>query len=361
MLDRTLDGESLNAFFPRPSAASPGGTSRTALRVALAVVGCLAIAILVRRAGWAAVRIYVARIGPWFPALIVLNLLMQSGFVLALRTILRTGDPGLSFFRLYRIYWIGDAGNYLIPGGGEAAKAILLSELAGGAEAAAALTLHKQADLAAQCAYAVVGVGAAILWLDLPRTIAAAALVGTLLLLVLLLLFTHAVVRSPFSGGLKRLARLPFLARRLDRFVSGAREADSKIAAFHALRPGRFTAAAALCLLGYAGGLLETWLVLRLLAPAAGPATWIAVEILPMVLNNAVLFIPGKLGGAEGIRTGVFLLVGLSASQGAAFAILRRARELAWVLPGWALLAFERSRDRRGSVLPPLSGEPSDA
>ena len=75
--------------------------------------------------------------------------------------------------------------------------------------------------------------------------------------------------------------------------------------------------------MGYLGGLIESWLVLRLLAPDAPWTAVLAVEILPMVLNNAVLFIPGKLGGAEGIRTGVFLLIGLSASQGAAFAILR--------------------------------------
>ena len=340
---------------------SSSGKSQTALRIAFAVLGFLAIAILVRQAGWTAVREYVGRIGPWFPALVALNMVMQSGFVLALRAILRTGGADRPFLRLYRIYWMGDAGNYLIPGGGEAVKALLLSELGGGAEAAAALTLHKQAELAAQCAFAVIGVGATVLWFDLPRAVALAALAGTLLLLVFLLLLTRALARSPFSGTLKRLARWPFLARRLESLHAGARDADSRISAFHARHPGRFAAASALCLLGYAGGLLDAWLVLRLLVPAAGWPYWLAVEVLPMVLNNAVLFIPGKLGGAEGIRTGVFLLVGLSASQGAAFAILRRARELAWVLPGGALLAFERFRGRRGALLHPLREEPSDA
>ena len=335
--------------------------SRTALRIAFAALGTLAIALLVRQAGWSAVREYVGRIGPWFPVLVALNLVMQAGFVIALRIILTTRNADRPFSRLYRIYWMGDAGNYLIPGGGEAVKALLLSELGGGAEAAAALTLHKQAELAAQCAYAVVGVGAVALWLDLPRAVAVAALSGTLLLLVFLLVLTRALARSPFSGALERLARWPFLARRLEGLHVGAREADSRIAAFHARHPGRFAAASALCLLGYAGGLLDAWLVLRLLAPGAGWPYWLAVEVLPMVLNNAVLFIPGKLGGAEGIRTGVFLLIGLSASQGAAFAILRRARELAWVLPGWALLAFERFRGRRGGLVPPLREEPSDA
>ena len=338
-----------------------GKTFRIGLRSTLAVLGLLAIAILVQQVGWSAVREYVGRIGPWFPVLVALNFVMQSGFVLALRTILRTENEDRPFLRLYRIYWIGDAGNYLVPGGGEAVKALLLSELGGGAQAAAALALHKQAELAAQCAFAVVGVGATIFWFDLSPAMAAAALGGTLVLLVLLLVLTRVLPRAPFSGSLRRLARLKFLARRLERFRDGARDADSRMSDFHARHPGRFAAASAFCLLGYAGGLIETWLVLRILAPSAGWPSWLAAEVLPMVLNNAVLFIPGKLGGAEGIRTGVFLLIGLSASQGAAFAIIRRARELSWVLPGWALFALERFRGRSAAFLPRCREEPSDA
>jgi uncharacterized protein (TIRG00374 family) len=331
------------------------------VRIAFAALGALAIVIIVRQAGWDQVRVYVRSIGLWFPALVALNMLMQAGYVLALRLILRNGQADRRFFRLYRIYWMGDSSNYLVPGGGEAVKGLLLSELGGGAEAAAVLTLHKHADLAAQCAFALAGVATTVAWFDLSPAITAAALGGTLLLLVLLLVLTLALARSPLSGILRRLARFRFLAKRLEGLHAAAREADSRIALFHSEQPGRFAAASALCLLGYLGGLLEAWLVLRLLAPGAPWPAAVAVATLPMVLNNAVLFIPGKLGGAEGIRTAVCLLVGLSASQGAAFAILRRARELAWVLPGWVLLMFERARARRGELLPVFRGEPSDA
>ena len=340
---------------------SSGHGPRTVVRTSFAVLGTIAIVVLVRQAGWAQVRAYVRSIGLWFPALVALNLVTQSGFVLALRVILRSGHTDRPFFRLYRIYWMGDSGNYLVPGGGEAVKAVLLSERGGGAEAAAVLTLHKHAELVAQCVFALAGVAAILTWFELSPAIAAAALGGTLLLLVLLLVLTRALARSPLSGILRHLAKFRFLAKRLEGLHAAARHADSRIAAFHSNHPARFAAASGLCLVGYLGGLVESWLVLRLLAPAAPWPSAVAVEILPMVLNNAVLFIPGKLGFAEGIRTGVFLLIGLSASQGAAFAILRRARELTWVLPGWLLLIFERSRSRRSVMVPVLRGEPSDA
>ena len=313
------------------------------MRSGLALAGVLVIAVIVWKTGWASVRANLLLIGPWFLGLVALNLVTQAAFVFGLRNVLEPRPRWLDFPRLYGVYLMGDAANYVVPGGGEAAKAHLLRNLGGGEAAMAAITLHKHADLIAQCAFAVLGVGAALLWFDLPRAVAVASVVGTLALLVLLALLTWALGRGAFSPILRRLAGLKFLAARLQRFQSGAEAVDARIVLFHAVHRRRFLTAAFFCLLGYCGGLVETWIVLRLLAPSAGWPAMLAIESLPMVLNNAVLFVPGKLGAAEGIRTGVFVLVGLSASQGAAFALMRRTRELFWVLPGWALLVRERA------------------
>ena len=103
---------------------------------------------------------------------------------------------------------------------------------------------------------------------------------------------------------------------------------------FYARRRPHFFSAAGWCLLGWCGGLLETYIVLRLLVPGRGWATALAVESLAMLLNNMFLFVPGRAGTAEGVRTGVFVLLGMSASTGVAYGLVRRARELLWVLPG---------------------------
>ena len=67
-----------------------------------------------------------------------------------------------------------------------------------------------------------------------------------------------------------------------------------------------------------------------------------------MTLNNLFLFVPGRVGAAEGIRVGIFVLLGLPAAQGAAYSVLRRGRELLWTLPGLAFWGFSR-RDSRPS------------
>jgi uncharacterized membrane protein YbhN (UPF0104 family) len=66
-----------------------------------------------------------------------------------------------------------------------------------------------------------------------------------------------------------------------------------------------------------------------------------------MTLNNVMIFIPGRLGIAEGVRVGVFLLLGMSAAQGAAYGLARRARELLWLLPGLVVLLKHHLLDLR--------------
>src|SRR5207245_2034332 len=80
------------------------------------------------------------------------------------------------------------------------------------------------------------------------------------------------------------------------------------------------------------------YLILRLLAPAEGWAAAFAIESLAMILNTVLLFIPARIGSAEGIRAGVTMLVGLTAAQGLAYGLVRRARELLWIVPGIVVL-----------------------
>ena len=324
-------------------------TSSAVLRSGLALAGVLVIVLILWRTGWPNIRANLRLIGVWFLGLVVLNMVTQAAFVIGLRNLLDPRPRWRDFTRLYAIYLMGDAANYVAPGGGEAAKAHLLRKLGGGEAATAAVTLHKHADLLAQCTFAVVGVAVALIWFDLPRTVAAAAILGALSLVVILVLLTWALGRGAFSPILRRFARWRFLAPHVQRLQSRAEAVDARIVQFHSAHRGRFLLIAATCVLGWCGGLFETWIVLKLLAPSAGWPAAIAVESLAMVLGNAVLFVPGKLGGADGIRTGLFVLIGLSASQGAAYSLVRRTRELVWVLPGWAL--FLRERLRRDGAL----------
>jgi uncharacterized protein (TIRG00374 family) len=316
--------------------------ARALVRGAIAAAAVVVIAVVFWRIGWPGIRANLLLIGPWFFGLLLLNVVAQGAFVLGLRTVLPRDTPGPSFGRLYAIYLTGDAASYVAPASGEALKVHLLGEHGGKAAATAAVTLHKQADLLAQCIFAFFGIGVALWRFDLPRAVAWSAAAGAAVLFGLLLLMTWALARGAFSPILRRLVRFRPLSQYARRFEDAALAVDARIRAFHAERRASFVAAVAACLAGWCGGFFETWIVLALLAPGTGWSTALAIETLAMVLNNALLFVPGKLGGAEAVRTGLFVLLGLTAAQGAASALVRRTRELLWVLPGWLLLSDVR-------------------
>ncbi len=230
--------------------------------------------------------------------------------------------------------------NYLAPGSvaGEPVRASMLRDRLETSGAIASVTIFKHAHLLSQVFFVASGLFVAVVYFDLPGAVRWAALASLIVLCGLLVLMTWALQKGSFAPILSALCRFKPLARRLARHQEGARTLDELIRRFYADRRHHFFSAARWCLLGWCGGLLETYLVLRLLAPGRGWETACAAESLAMLLNNMFLFVPGRAGTAEGVRAGVFVLLGMPASTGVAYGLVRRARELLWVLPGLAFL-----------------------
>ena len=328
--------EATPATAPEPLRESP--PSRRTLRIVLLVIGLAAFLLLFKIVGWPAVSSNLERIGPWFAALAALYTLPQLAFALGWWAIFEPGPRRPGVGRLFAVYLAGDSFNYVAPGGvaGEPLKAQMLAGRTGTRAAVASLTIHKHADMVAQWAFVATGVGVALWRFSMPLAARIAAVAGVLGLGAMLLLLTWALRRGTYSPVLSRLARWKVLARRLERFQRPAKDLDDRIREFYSRHRGRFAASVAWCLLGWGGGLLETWIVLRLLSPGAGWDAAFAVEAMAMAVNNMFLLIPGRLGTAEGIRVGVFLALGLGAGPGAAYSLVRRGREVAWAVPGFA-------------------------
>jgi uncharacterized protein (TIRG00374 family) len=341
-----------------PAAVSPPvlpSSRRRSVRIALLLLGLAVLALVFRSVGWPAIAANLARIGGWFPALAALYGAAQLAFALGWWILFDPERPRPTLARLFTIYLAGDSFNYLAPGGvaGEPLKARMLRGSTSTGEAVASLTIHKHSDLLAQWIFVSLGVAVALWRFPMPLAARLLALAGAAGLGVLLLLLTWGLRRGTYSPVLRGLARWKFLAARLERFHEPAADLDGRIRDFYRLHRGRFAAATGWCFLGWCGGLLETYLVLRLLLPGSGWTAAFAVEALAMALNNMLLFIPGRVGSAEGIRVGVFLVLGFPAGPGAAYSLVRRGRELAWVLPG--LLAFFQWQARD---LPPAERRP---
>jgi hypothetical protein len=68
------------------------------------------------------------------------------------------------------------------------------------------------------------------------------------------------------------------------------------------------------------------------------------MEGLLVSINMATFFIPANAGSQEGGFAYLAPLMGLTATNGVALAVLRRCRDVVWVLFGLAYLAFTEGK-----------------
>ena len=320
------------------------------MRGTLLLAGLALVAWIFWRVGWPAIASNLAAIGAWFVLLVAIYFFAKAAFLLGWWLVIDPLLPPSALPRLLGIYLAGYTVNYVAPGGvaGEPLKARLLSGLVPPGRALASLTIHKHADMLAQWVFIVTGVTICLVRFPLPAAARWAALGGIAVLGALFVLLTWSLFRGTYGPILRWLGRWKFLAAKVSRYLEAAQRVDADIRSFYAAHRGRFTAAVCLSFLGWCGGLVETYLVLRLVAPGAGWPTAFAVEAMAMALNNMFLWIPARAGSAEGVRVGVFILLGLAAAQGAAYALARRAREFVWLLPGALYLIAHQARRRPG-------------
>jgi len=327
--------------------ASPWGPRLA--RLALVGAGLGLVVWMFRRVGWPAIQANLRSIGGWFFVLVALYGISELAFTLGWWAVIHP-RPALSRLpRLLAVYLAGDSANSLAPGGvaGEPLKVHLLSGELGSGPTLASVSLHKHVDLLAQWVFVLAGAGVTLASFPLSTGARVGVLAGVAVLGAMLGAWTWAMRRGSYGPAVRWLSRWKWLAERLARHHDGALDVDEKIRRFYEERRGAFAAGVAFCFAGWCGGAVETGIVLRLLAPGAGWPAAVGVESLSMVLTTLLLFVPGRVGAAEGARAGVCVLLGLTPAQGVAYSLVRRAREIAWLLPGLAVILLRSVRSQK--------------
>ena len=328
--------------------------SRT-LRILLFIAGLAVLGILAGLVGWAPIAANLARIGGYFFVLVGICGAAQVAFTLGWWAIVGRPHP-MTFAHLFGTYLAGDSVNYFTSVGGEPVKAQLLASKMAFGRAFATIWVNRNADVLAQWIFLFLGAVVALTQFELPAVVRWLVIAGLLLLGGLVLGFTGMQRRGFFGPILRTLLKIPVLRKRLQHLEDDAHDLDEKIRVYYHREEHRtqFTWAVLWGFLGWCGGVVETWIVLRLLSPSHGFASACAVETLAMILNSILLFIPARIGSAEGIRMAVAAVVGLTPAQGAAYALVRRAREIVWLLPGFVILLKHHLVDVAHLRLQPL-------
>lgn len=154
--------------------------------------------------------------------------------------------------------------------------------------------------------------------------------------------FLFVQLKHPFSHLWRAAAKfeIPQLAN--PEVQAAAGEADELLTDFYAHHRVRLALACACYLIAWSMGPLEIMIYLRLLGQ---PVTWMTpllVEALGLLVERVTFLVPGKLLSQEGGKALILTALGYPAGIGFAIGLLRRLKELTWVLLGLGSLALHR-------------------
>jgi putative membrane protein len=289
----------------------------------------------------------------WSILLVVALHLPQSlAATLGWRTLL--GRPAPGFWLLYRLRWVRDSANTLLPVarvGGDFIRIRLLAARDMSVMAAAASSVvDVSLELGTQIIFTL---GAVMLLVNGPHSgdplpLGIGALTGSVLVTALL----YGMQRLGLLRLVERLAERGGGWDRLGK-LSGLHEAV--VALYRQRRP--ILSSGGYHLLAWVLGGVETYAALRILGVAAGAREAIVIEALGHAARAAGFLIPGALGVQEGGYLLVCAMFGIGPQTALALSLIRRARELILGLPG--LLVWHRMEvSSAASVLPKVDFAP---
>jgi len=302
-------------------------------RAVLPLLGLLGLAILVWRADTHAVKVAVLEVG-WGIVLVVgqevvAHLLNTLGWRFAFA---REHVAALPFGELLRLRLAGDAINYLTPSAtiaGEYARVAMLGDRLGADVRAASVVVAKSAQTLAQAVFMAAGLsllGAGFVIAGPRRSLALWGL-GLGLLLAMLLIYGSTAARL---GPVRAIVRNA--ARRLAEFLQE--------------HPERVVLSTFMFVLAYGWGCFEAYWICRFLGIPVSVFTALAIEVLSVTVDGLLFMVPAKIGTQEGGKVAVFAALGLPASLGLAFGLVRHVRELSWAGIGMLLYALSARRRR---------------
>ena len=318
----------------------------------------LALRLIIAAAGLALFGLFVHRIGPdtissafatlgWSAPLILLPyalvyLLDTVGWRLCFCGAL---PKAITFGTLFRIRWAGESLNNIVPSaylGGEAVKVYLLHKRGlPVADGTASVIIGKTAQVLSEVIFIALGAvaGSAILPADSSARAGMFVIAGAATALVAMLFWLQH--RGIFSTLLALTARLRLRIRALTSRAESLRQLDRRIFDFYRTDRRRFFFSVTVYLAGWLADSLEILLVSHLLGMPLNWSQSLAFEAFISVAKALGVFAPAALGVQESGVIFLFYLFGLPPALGVSYAILRRARELTFVLVGGVFLYAE--------------------
>jgi len=310
----------------------------------LFVAGAVLLAVLIRRVGAEPILATLRALAWWQFVLVCL----PHGVILAVDTLgwrFAFAQDRAPFWRLYGARLAGEALNVVTAVGsvgGEAAKAWLVRRDVSYAESVPSLVIAKTTIVIAQAIFLIVGIVLAWTALDVSGPV----LRAMLWLLMIEVLAVGGFFGAQVAGLVRRAGRLLVWAG-VTADAAAAESLDASLRHYYRHEWRRFAASTGFHTLGWLiGGALEATLMLWLLGVTSSVVTAMVIEALGSGVRFASFMVPAGLGVFEGANAAAFGALGFGAAAGLAFSVVRRARQVAWIVVGLLVLLGMRLSER---------------
>ncbi len=254
----------------------------------------------------------------------------------------------VGFVRLFMVRMAGEAINATTPTamlGGEPMKAYLLTRYEiPMVEGLASVVTAKTVMTLAQILYMVLGLSVT-LWLvggTEYNVLVAFVSVGLLGFGVFLFL---VVQRYGLGRGLLAVAdTCRIRSQRLEALRPWLLELDRTIRTFYGQRRRTFILSMGVHFTAWLTELVEVHAILYFLGAEVGWLSSLSIAAMTALIKGSVSFVPGGLGVQEGGYLVFLMALGYSEVTGLTFAVIRRIREILWILVGLLFLAVLRGK-----------------
>lgn len=255
-------------------------------------------------------------------------------------------------FRVWKLRMVGESFNAVIPAGGmggEPVKASLMKSHYGinYREGTASLILAKTINMIALVIFLIIGFALMIEDQTLPRVYEYVAGAGLLAFTVGVFLF-FVIQRLSITSLTGTWISRWRIGRRVEDILHLIHDMDERLVHFYTRNKGRFAGALFLALTNWMLGVVEIYYALVFLdRPITWAEAWI-IEAVAQMVRTGAFFIPAAIGVQEGAFLLVCGAITGSAPIGVAVSVIRRIREVIWIVWGFAVGALFSLKSTKG-------------
>ncbi|MFQ5533632.1 MAG: flippase-like domain-containing protein [Sphingomonadales bacterium] len=240
-------------------------------------------------------------------------------------------------YRLWKVRMVGEAFNMATPlamMGGEPVKALILKKHygIGYVEGVASLVTSRTTIVIALVVFLASGFALMFGTPSVSPSFRASAGLG-------LAIFTGAILAFFLVQRFKLFSRTGQLFKRggVGRFLAQIHQTEDKLIEFYTKRRARFAVACLLALGHWVLGVVTIYYTFRFLGhPVSLTEAWV-MEAFTQLVRATTFFIPANIGTQEGAFVVIVSAVTGDPTLGLAVAMVRRGREIVWVVWGLAL------------------------